>query len=341
MIKNNFNNKNSGSYYSVPVDYLNKMTLEQMDLLKSKSSKAGSCDNFKRTYFAKTYHYYFEDPEYYQCATIKEKRDLFIKILKQYKVDQSLRTSLIREILEYGILLDDYNKNHFIEYLKYPKNSSYLNYKNFEKFLGFKGKQNCQGDGWSYLFRNIKAAKFNDYDLYRRILEHYYKMGEGWKDFEIYFDKDFLRRFKTECDFLAGKRLSDKELQELPHGLRKETLIDLPDINQYNFKTGERVKLIVDLKNVSSLYIKVFEFNTLNYFKKTKNAFKTDVNLDGLIASKELTYEFTESPQIKHRNEFEFSYLDNKVGIFIIELIANGYSSRATIKVRITNFKFD
>lgn len=34
----------------------------------------------------------------------------------------------------------------------------------------------------------------------------------------------------------------------------------------------------------------------------------------------------------KHRNVFEFPHLDNQVGVFIIELIANGYSSRATIK---------
>jgi len=84
---------------------------------------------------------------------------------------------------------------------------------------------------------------------------------------------------------------------------------------------------------VSSLYIKVFEFNSLNYFKQTKQAFRTDVNLDGLIATKEFTFEFSEESQRKHREEFEFPHLDNQVGVFIVELIANGYSSRATIKV--------
>lgn len=114
--------------------------------------------------------------------------------------------------------------------------------------------------------------------------------------------------------------------------MNKQTLIDLPDLNKVNFKPDERVKLTVDMKNVPSLYIKVFEFNSLNYFKKTKQPFKTDVNLDGLIATKEFNYDFNEPPQKKHRNVFEFPHLDNKVGVFIIELIANGYSSRATIK---------
>ena len=147
-----------------------------------------------------------------------------------------------------------------------------------------------------------------------------------------YFYKDWIKNFNLECDYLSGKEVSEADLKLLPHGLNKKVLIDLPDINKMHFKPDDRVQLTVDLKNVPSLYIKVFEFNSLNYFKKTKQPFKTDVNLDGLIATKEFTYEFAELPQKKHRNNFEFPHLDNQVGVFIVEFIANGFSSRATIK---------
>lgn len=60
--------------------------------------------------------------------------------------------------------------------------------------------------------------------------------------------------------------------------------------------------------------------------------FRTDVNLDGLIASYEETFEFDKIAQMKFRHTFDFPQLDNWVGLYVIEFISNGYSSRAVIK---------
>jgi hypothetical protein len=38
------------------------------------------------------------------------------------------------------------------------------------------------------------------------------------------------------------------------------------------------------------------------------------------------------SPQVQFRHEFEFPELDNIMGLFVIEFISSGYSSRAVIK---------
>jgi hypothetical protein len=212
-----------------------------------------------------------------------------------------------------------------MEYLKYPINYSYL--------IEPKTWNTNQGDNWSYHFNNLKLHKFSDDQFFKRILEHYYRTGQGWKDLEGYFEKNWIRYVKLELDFLSGKDLKESELGDIGAAyLGKQVLIDIVDINKEHFKPDERVKLTVDLKNVPSLYIKVFEFNSLNYFKKTKQPFKTDVNLDGLIATKELIYDFKEEPRVKHREVFEFAHLDSKVGVFIIEFIANGFSSRATVK---------
>jgi hypothetical protein len=43
-------------------------------------------------------------------------------------------------------------------------------------------------------------------------------------------------------------------------------------------------------------------------------------------------YEFDELPQKKFRHVFDFPELDDRVGLFVIEFISNGYSSRAVIK---------
>jgi hypothetical protein len=95
---------------------------------------------------------------------------------------------------------------------------------------------------------------------------------------------------------------------------------------------NERVKLTLTLKNTPSVIVKVFEFNSENYYRKTMAPFKTDVNLDGLVASNEETHEFKQATQKKIQHTFEFAQLDNRSGLFVIEFLGNGYSSRAVIK---------
>ena len=82
------------------------------------------------------------------------------------------------------------------------------------------------------------------------------------------------------------------------------------------------------------MYIKIFEFNTETYYKKTLQPFNTSVNLDGLIASTEKVVEtFKDRPSNKKYLEtFNFPELKGKVGLFIVEFIGNGLSARAVIK---------
>ena len=62
--------------------------------------------------------------------------------------------------------------------------------------------------------------------------------------------------------------------------------------NKEIFKVEEDVKLSLEIKNIQTLYVKIFEFNTETYYKKTLQPFNTGVNLDGLIASIEKKFEY-------------------------------------------------
>mmetsp|Transcript_39519 Transcript_39519/g.37983 ORF Transcript_39519/g.37983 Transcript_39519/m.37983 type:complete len:140 (+) Transcript_39519:1148-1567(+) len=88
----------------------------------------------------------------------------------------------------------------------------------------------------------------------------------------------------------------------------------------------------VELKNIQTLYVKIFEFNTETYYKKTLAPFNTSVNLDGLVAAEETKYEYTQAPNKKFIETFNFSSLKDKVGLFIVEFIGNGMNARAIIK---------
>ena len=46
-------------------------------------------------------------------------------------------------------------------------------------------------------------------------------------------------------------------------------LIRFLDSNVDSFGVDEDVKLALELKNVQTLYVKIFEFNTETYYKKT------------------------------------------------------------------------
>ena len=60
----------------------------------------------------------------------------------------------------------------------------------------------------------------------------------------------------------------------------------------------------MEIKNVSTVHIKVFEFNTLTYYRKTLKPFDT----------------------------FVFEELAGSVGLFIFEFVGNGRSARAVVK---------
>ena len=81
------------------------------------------------------------------------------------------------------------------------------------------------------------------------------------------------------------------------------------------------------------MHVKIFEFNTETYYKKNLMPFNTGVNLDGLDASESLKFTYEHyGPNMRHREEFKLPQLNDKIGLFIVEMIGNGVSARAVIK---------
>jgi hypothetical protein len=170
--KEKYDEPNYGIHYTLPTNHLEKMTLVQMDQLKKKLPRTGNDYSFKCTYFSKTYHYYFQDPEFYESASLEEKRDFLVRVLNEYKEDQDLRSSIIKEILVYGIKLDVYDEKYFIEFLKNPTSSDCIRYK---------GPSNIQGGYWRSSFSNLCLPFEGFTKMYSTILEHYYNLAAANK----------------------------------------------------------------------------------------------------------------------------------------------------------------
>lgn len=110
------------------------------------------------------------------------------------------------------------------------------------------------------------------------------------------------------------------------------TYIQIAHYNKNSYSVEEVAKVFVDVKNISKMQVKVFEINTENYFRKNMSNFTSDINLDGLIAKHEKDYDYSDKPSnLRHIECFEFPQFNGVRGLFVVELIGNGISSRAII----------
>ena len=300
--------------------------------MDSKIAEIKDDKNFIGKQFEKRFHY--ELDEYYKDTfTLKDRREQLIEMYQASQDrPQSFKSAILLEILENGMKLDIYDKDYFMLYLEHPLKRWHINKSKVTK--------DCQDFVWNGYLQNIQLRQGGmmssslEGKMYKKYLEHFYNERQHLKDFEEYFTPKFLGALVEEFSFLAGNQIQhDKVDFEKYDKMASQVIIELLPSNKEVFKPDEKVEIVAELKNVPKMHIKIFEFNSLNYYKKNCVPFKTDVNLDGLIASYENDIDFDNvSTQIKFRHTFEFPELDQKAGLFVIEFISNGYSSRAVIK---------
>jgi len=87
--------------------------------------------------------------------------------------------------------------------------------------------------------------------------------------------------YYTGRDFKKVKR---KDILIDLEALEKEVIFDLIPGNPKVFAPQERVKIKAELKNTPEVIVNIYEFNSENYYWKTMEPFKTNVDLEGLIS---------------------------------------------------------
>jgi hypothetical protein len=122
--------------------------------------------------------------------------------------------------------------------------------------------------------------------------------------------------------------LSPSEFQ----ALKDRVEIKFNAMNQEAYAIDDDVILKVHLKNVPKLIVKVFEINTLNYYRSLGNEVSTDIDLDGLVANFRESHEFDAAPQLKTEKDFKIAGIPNRRGLWVVEFIGGGKSSRAIIR---------
>ncbi|KAK2954802.1 putative Actin-binding protein [Blattamonas nauphoetae] len=172
--------------------------------------------------------------------------------------------------------------------------------------------------------------------LVTNYLLHFLAEAADTSEFGHFIEKNHLRRVFIQAKALNG-RIDEVTLSQDDNTFLAELKdrVDLTfnDTNKILFKSEDKVELKVFVKNVKKMQMKVYEMNTFMFFTKEKKAISLNVDLDGISPSFERELDFsTIAPVVRHTETLPLSELDGKRGVFVVDLIGSGRTSRALIK---------
>ncbi|MFZ2961316.1 MAG: hypothetical protein WA705_30945 [Candidatus Ozemobacteraceae bacterium] len=247
-------------------------------------------------------------------------------------VHNSLKALILYQRLVLDRSLGTYDKSRFMEYLKLPRSVGYMNPKYMERRENNEFAANLNiGFGASVPFDCIG----NDEPLVRDFLRSFLENATNEREFSEYLESNWLRRVFAETKILAGigdmqswySMLSPEEAQSL----KERVDLDFLPNNRETFSTADPVNLELAVKNVPTLITKIYEINTSAFYREKGEEISTGVDLDGLVANEETIASYTQVPLRRHVEKFSFASL-NRPGVFVIEFLGNGRSSRALIR---------
>ena len=333
--------------YMVPSSYIGRLTLVQLKELEELIPELKRNRDFVRELFMREFKVKPSTGFDFADLTPEERQERRERLLKMYAWTKDLplifanfHQHILYELLQSGIESDNYNLDHFLEYLRNPGQDYSYKSQDHHELL----RQNYTN--WDSWWNNVHCFPTGRYknanDLVKIYLEHFFKTAKDLKPFDEYLETAYLEKLFYEVKLGLGESVPDinrvfstSEIKKLNDA--KE--ITILDHNRSYFKHGDEVTLQVRVKNVSSIVVKVFEFNVENYYKKFNKQVDGTINLDGIVASEEKVLEFKEPAVVKSIKELKFENISKKSqGVFIIDLIGGGLSSRTVIRKGRLNF---
>ncbi len=226
-----------------------------------------------------------------------------------------------------------YDKARFMTYIQLPRLQGYMN-------PTWSNRPECQR--WpANLTADFNAITLlptvgSDEPLVRSYLKQFFADdGAATKDYERYIDDTWLRHLFAETKIELGSGDPETWASRLPpelfRALKDRIDIDFAFTNKTDYSADEAVSLELNVKNVPTLLVKVFEVNTGTVYRTKLAEIDTDINLDGLVANSERAVKYDDSPFRRITRKFDFPELA-KPGVYVIDFIGAGKSSRALVR---------
>lgn len=308
------------------------LTLSQLDQCASKMSELINQTQFVNIYLTRLHPGadidLDKEPEEKQAHLNR----LWMFVKKLDPAHNSLKAHVLYHLLAHGRKGGVYDEKLFIKYLSLPKHTVYMNQDYIEDN---KYQDYCVDLSQDYLAVTLLKSVRDDIPLVNDFLQHFFLIKRGYKSFLAYIHDDYLKELFAETMILHNQGDMEEWYSMLPpsryQALKDRVDIDFDAANQSIFRVDDQVRLGLHIKNVETLFIKVYEINALNYYCEHPKEINTDIDLDGLVPNEEMVERYDENPLHAISREFSFSKL-KKRGVYIIEFIGNGKSSRALIR---------
>jgi hypothetical protein len=245
----------------------------------------------------------------------------------------SLAANLIYQRLSHDLSKGDYDKDRFLTYLKLPRPVHYVNPLYRENLKVWRHQVDMSFDcSAATSFRPI----INDDDVVRSYLLHFLTGAGDYKSYAPYLTDEYLKALYAEANIVGGVGDPEQWSSLLSPGayqaLKERVDLDFDPTAKEQFADDETVSVDLHVKNAENLIVKIYEINTYNYFLNFGRQINTDLNLDGLVANEELSFDYEEGPFKRTKRNYKFAQLNAKRGVWVVEFIGNGKSSRALIR---------
>jgi len=320
--------KNSGGFGSLPIHRL--LLREQLEALAKRRPELMKDRAFIETFLSRLQ----PDPDT-DVEADDGAREVWLDRMWGFvyglaPVFNSLKVHVLYHRLELDRRRGVVNMGRLLTYLKLPRQASYL-----PKGFNEQARHVARFDE-DYSAHTLLPRVGDDEKLVRELVSQVLLDAVDTSDFDGLLHAKVLRRLLATTKILAG--IGDMErwysLLDDPtayQALKERVDIELISRNKRYYTADESVTVVADIKNVSTLVVKVFEINTFNYLSAKGADVDLSIDLDGLVASHEQTYTYDEPPLRRVRRTFDLETLD-RPGVFVVELIGNGRSSRALIR---------
>jgi len=247
-------------------------------------------------------------------------------------VHNSLKAHVLHRRLVLDRSMGVYDEQRFMTYIQLPRNIFYVNPEYIKDDNSRRYLVNMQAN---YTPVTRLPIIGNDEPLVRSYLSHFFVEAADFEQYEPFLRDSYLKELFAETKIVNGIGDPD-DWSAMISPARFQTLKDRVDLdfsftNQEYFDGGAEVSLDIQVKNVETLIVKVYELNAQNYYRQELQQVSTGIKLDGLVANVERTVNYEEAPLRRQTRHFDFPEL-NRPGVFVVDFIGNGKSSRTLVR---------
>ncbi|MCA9140142.1 MAG: hypothetical protein KDB00_25395, partial [Planctomycetales bacterium] len=240
----------------------------------------------------------------------------------------SMKASASYRLLESNLAAGIWDAELFSRYLQLPRQSPLIS-----PVLARAGSRANLNEDFTQVA--ILPPIGNEQTLVETYLEHFLRDAKDTRAYEAFLQPEFLRRVFARTKLMAGvanpapyyDMLSAAERREL----RDKIQLSFAPTNPVRYESDQATDLVVDIKNIDKLVVRIYEMNSLAFYRTNEGRLDTDVELDGLVATHERTLQYDRPAIERHRETIAIPEAAGR-GVWIVDLVGKGLRARTIIR---------